>query len=119
MLNHEDEVLFFYRVAGAGQGIHYRRLEHWDQEQERVLVFLTNHLDLAALAAAGYEDRWRIERFLKALKQSLRVKTLVATSANALKTQIWRALIAILVVRCPELRASFRWSLSGLVALLQ
>jgi hypothetical protein len=64
-----------------------------------VLVFLTNHLELAAATiAAIYKERWQIELFFRALKQSLRVKTFVGTSANALKTQLWTALIAMLLV---------------------
>jgi hypothetical protein len=57
--------------------------------------------------------------FFRALKQSLRVKTFVGTSANALKTQLWTALIAMLVVKYLQLRSTFGWSLSNLVALLR
>jgi transposase len=46
-----------------------------------------------------YKERWQIELFFRALKQSLRVKTFVGTSAQALKTQLWTALIAILLVK--------------------
>jgi IS4 transposase len=55
----------------------------------------------------------------KALKQSLRIKTFVGTSANAVMIQIWTALIAMLVVKYLQLRSSFGWSLSNLVALLR
>ena len=57
--------------------------------------------------------------FFRALKQSLRVKTFVGTSANALKTQLWTALIAILLVKYLQLKSSFGWSLSNLAALLR
>jgi IS4 transposase len=57
--------------------------------------------------------------FFKALKQSFRVKTFVGTSANALKTQIWAALIAMLLIKYLHLNATFGWSLSNLVALLR
>jgi IS4 transposase len=97
-----------------------RRIEYWDQTQERLLVFLTNNLKLAAsTVAAVYKDRWQIELLFKALKQSLRVKTFVGTSANALKTQIWTALIALLAIKYLQMKARFRWSLSNLVALLR
>ena len=63
-------------------------------------MFLTNHLDFGATTiAAIYKERWQIELFFKALKQNLRVKTFVGTSANALKTQIWTALIALLILK--------------------
>jgi len=83
-------------------------------------VFLTNHLTLAAATVAEvYQQRWKIELFFKALKQSLRVKTFVGTSANALKTQIWAALIAMLLIKYLQLKATFGWSLSNLAALLR
>jgi len=115
-----DEVIFFYKLAQAGQDAYFRRIEFYDEERDRVLVFLTNHLELAAATvAAVYKERWQIELFFRALKQSLRVKTFVGTSANALKTQLWTALIAMLVVKYLQLRSTFGWSLSNLVALLR
>lgn len=53
------------------------------------------------------------------LKQNLRVKTFVGTSANALKIQIWTALIALLLVRFLQLRSKFSWHMSRLMALLR
>jgi hypothetical protein len=86
----------------------------------RRLEFLTNHLTLgASTIAAIYKERWQIELFFKVLKQHLRVKTFVGTSANALHTQIWTALIALLLLRYLQLKARFGWSLSNLVALLR
>jgi len=97
-----------------------RRIEYWDKERDEVLVFLTNHLKLAAnTVAAIYKDRWQIEVFFKALKQNLKIKTFVGTSPNAVKIQIWTALIAMLLLRYLQLRSKFKWSLSNLVALLR
>jgi len=111
-------VIFFYKLAQAGQDAYFRRIEFYDEERDRVLVFLTNHLELAAATVAAiYKERWQIELFFRALKQSLRVKTFVGTSANALKTQLWTALIAMLLVKYLQLRSTFGWSLSNLVAL--
>jgi len=82
--------------------------------------FLTNHLTLgASTVAAIYKERWQIELFFKVLKQHLRVKTFVGTSANALRTQIWTALIALLLLKYLQLKARFGWSFSNLVALLR
>jgi hypothetical protein len=84
------------------------------------LEFLTNHLTLGASTVARiYQDRWQIELFFKALKQNLRVKTFVGTSANALHIQIWTALIALVLLKYLQLKARFGWSLSNLVALLR
>ena len=69
--------------------------------------------------AAVYKERWQIELLFKALKQNLRIKTFVGTSANALKTQIRTALIALLAVKFLRLQSRFPWSLSRLIALLR
>ena len=96
-----------------------RRVVYRTPEGDR-LEFLTNHLTLGASTVARiYKDRWQIELFFKALKQNLRVKTFVGTSANALHTQIWTALIALLILKYLQLKARFGWSLSNLVALLR
>jgi hypothetical protein len=117
-----DEVIFLFKLEKEpdAANCYLRRIEYWDEKQERLLVFLTNNLKLAAATvAAVYKDRWQIELLFKALKQSLRIKTFVGTSANALKTQIWTALIALLAIKYLQMRASFGWSLSNLVALLR
>jgi hypothetical protein len=91
-----------------------------DEEHQRELTFLTNHLDFGATTIARiYKERWQIELFFKSLKQLLRVRTFVGTSANALKTQMWTALIAILLLKYLQLRSSFGWSLSNLVAIVR
>ncbi len=59
------------------------------------------------------------QTFFKALKQNLKIKTFVGTSPNAVKIQIWTALIAMLVLKFLQLRSKFDWSLSNLVALLR
>lgn len=97
-----------------------RRIELIREDTGEPLTLLTNHMGLAASTiAAIYKDRWQIELFFKAIKQNLRIKTFVGTSANALKIQIWTALIAILILRYLQLRSRFGWSLSNLVALLR
>jgi IS4 transposase len=47
----------------------------------------------------------------KALKQTLKIKTFVGTSANAVRTQVWTALIAMLVLKYLQLKSTFSWSL--------
>jgi Transposase DDE domain/Domain of unknown function (DUF4372) len=84
------------------------------------LEFLTNHMKLAAATIADvYKDRWEIEVFFKLLKQNLRIKSFVGVSANAVWTQIWTALIAMLLIRFLQLKARFGWSFSNLVYFLR
>jgi hypothetical protein len=97
-----------------------RRVEAVREDTGETLVFLTNHHGLgASTIAAIYKDRWQVELFFKALKQNLKIKTFVGTSANAVRIQIWTALIAMLLLRYLQLISRFGWSLSNLVALLR
>jgi len=115
-----DEVVVLTKLQDAGPAALMRRIEVWIEDKQESIVFFTNHLQLAASTiAAIYKDRWQVELFFKALKQSLRIKTFVGTSANAVMIQIWTALIAMLVVKYLQLRSSFGWSLSNLIALLR
>jgi hypothetical protein len=92
----------------------------WDEENQRQIQLLTNELKLsAATISAIYKERWQIELFFKALKQSLKIKTFVGASANAVRTQIWTALIAMLLIKILQQRSTFAWALSNLVALLR
>ena len=117
----KDQTICFTGVGAAAKcSVLLRRVEVWNPEKEEVLVFLTNHFKLGATTIANiYKDRWQIELFFKALKQNLKIKTFVGTSANAVKIQVWTALIAMLILRYLQLKARFAWSLSNLVALLR
>lgn len=112
------------RLTGAGAADkcpdELRRVEALREGGGDNLVFLTNLHNLgASTIAAIYKDRWQIELFFKALKQNLKIKTFVGTSANAVKTQIWTALICMLLLRYLQLSSRFGWSMANLVALLR
>ena len=97
-----------------------RRITVWDEKQQWEIILLTNEWRLAAgTLARVYRFRWQIELFFKALKQNLRIKTFVGTSENAVKTQIWTALIAMLLLKFLQLKSSWAWSLSNLAAMLR
>ena len=97
-----------------------RRIVVWDAENEREIVLLTNHLDFGATTIADiYKERWEIELFFKALKQTLKVKTFVGTSENALHIQIWTALIALLLLKWLHHLSTQGWSFSNLASLLR
>jgi IS4 transposase len=97
-----------------------RRVVVWDEPNQREIVLLTNHLEFGATTiAAIYKDRWSVELFFKALKQNLKVKTFVGTSENALRIQIWTALIAILLLKWLHHLSRAGWSLSNLASMLR
>ena len=85
-----------------------RRIEVWDEENEQVMVMVTNHLSFGSTTIASiYRDRWQIEIFFKTIKQNLRIKTFVGTSSNAVMIQIWTALIAILLLKYLKFCSTF------------
>ena len=97
-----------------------RRILVWDPDKEQAIELLTNHLQFGATTiAAIYRDRWQIELFFKALKQNLTVKSFVGTSENALRIQIWTALIALLLLKWLHHLSKANWSLSNLASLLR
>ncbi|MGO9262185.1 MAG: IS4 family transposase [Bryobacteraceae bacterium] len=116
-----DQIISLPALAKAGEEpVLFRRIEYWNEDKSEVLVFLSNLLHLAASTiAAIYKDRWQVELFFKALKQTCKIKTFVGTSANAVKTQVWTALIAMLVLKYLQMKSQFSWSLSTLAALLR
>ena len=97
-----------------------RKIAVYYPEKEREIVLLTNNLKLAASTISEiYKDRWEIESFFKTIKQNLKIKTFVGTSANAVKIQIWTALIAILLLKYLKYLSRSGLSLSNLVSFLR
>jgi hypothetical protein len=116
----KDQIIFFHSQAEPNEEYFFRLVEVWLEDKQESVVFLTNNLEFAATTiAAIYKDRWQVELFFKAIKQNLKIKTFLGTSANAVKTQIWTALIAMLILKYLQLRSRFSWSLSNLIALLR
>ena len=107
-------------IAGRPDYEDMRRVVVWLEDKQEELVLLTNNFTLAAATiAAIYKERWQIELFFKLLKQQLRIKTFVGTSANAVRIQIWTALISVLMLRYLQFRSAWSGGLSNLVALLR
>lgn len=72
-----------------------RRIEYYDEEQDRVFVFLTNALSLDALEVANlYKSRWQIELFFKWMKQHLNIQRFWGETENAVRIQIYAAITA-------------------------
>jgi len=116
----DQKVRFQAFVAGRPDLEDLRMVTVWLEDKQEELVLLTNNFTLAASTiAAIYKERWQIELFFKLLKQQLKIKTFVGTTANAVRIQIWTALIAVLIIRYLQFRSAFKWAVSNLVALLR
>jgi hypothetical protein len=76
-----------------------RLVEYYDNQNDELLVFLTNNFEASALEIANlYKNRWQIEVFFKWIKQNLIVKKLWGYSVNAVKTHLWIAICTYLIV---------------------
>jgi transposase len=77
----------------------FRRIKFYDAEQNRTFVFLSNNLILPAIEIAMlYKYRWKIELFFKWIKQHLKIKSFWGTSINAVKTQVYIAIVTYTLV---------------------
>lgn len=96
-----------------------RRIEFFDQTQQREFVFVTNNFELdATQIAALYKSRWQVELFFKWIKQHLRIKSFVGNSVNAVKTQIWIAVSTYVLVAIIKKRLQIEASLYSMLQVL-
>jgi len=96
-----------------------RRIRYVDAETKKRLTFLTNNFALPALTIAlVYKCRWQVELFFKWIKQHLRIKAFFGTSENAVKTQIWIALSAYVLVAIVRKRFALESSLYQILQIL-
>jgi len=76
-----------------------RRIKFYDEENDRNFIFLTNNFELSAEQIAFlYKNRWQIELFFKWIKQHLKIKAFWGTTENAVRIQIYSAIIAFCIV---------------------
>jgi hypothetical protein len=76
-----------------------RRVRYIDLDTGKRLTFLTNHLTLDALSIALlYRKRWQIELLFKWMKQHLHIKAFFGTTPNAVKTQLWIAVLVYVLI---------------------
>lgn len=98
----KDEIIKLSSVKAKECGIdqHELRLVHiYKEDENKVIEIITNQLEWSARTVADlYKKRWDIELFFKAIKQNLQIKTFLGTSENAVKSQIYIALISYLVI---------------------
>ena len=94
-----------------------RLVRFWDSTNNREFKFLTNNMDWSPKTVADiYKQRWSIESFFKDLKQQLEIKSFIGTSENAVKIQVWTALISMLILKFLKQKAKYKWHLSNLVS---
>lgn len=96
-----------------------RRIKFYDQETNKVLVFLTNNFHLSAADVAQlYKHRWKIELFFKWIKQHLKIKSFWGYSENAVKTQVWIAVSVYVLVAIAKKKFVLQQSLYEILQIL-
>ena len=111
----EDRLIELAGVEGR-----LRKVRFVDESGGEEYEFLTNAHELpAATVAALYRERWQVELFFKWIKQHLKVKSFVGTSVNAVRTQLWIALCAYLLVSFVKFRSRLGQSILQILRLVQ
>jgi hypothetical protein len=119
-LRSDQEILLFSKKSKTKYPNRLRKISFRDELRDRTLTFLTNNFSLSAeKIAAIYKARWEIELFFKWIKQNLKVKTFYGTSPNAVKTQIWIAMIVYLSLAIMKQKYFLSKSMSELLHFLE
>lgn len=97
----------------------FRRIKFYDAEQNRSFVFISNNMSLPATEIALlYKHRWRVELFFKWIKQHLKIKSFWGTSANAVKIQIYIAIITYTMVAIIKAKMKLKQSTYEILQIL-
>ena len=107
----------FYSLQGYPEKI--RRIKFHDKEQNRTFVFLTNNMQLKPEEiAAIYKHRWKVELFFKWIKQHLKINTFWGRTENAVKTQVYIAVITYTIVAIIKQRLKSGYSTYEILQIL-
>ena len=97
--------------------IELRKVAYWDDENKRCFEFITNlHGMTAGHIALIYKKRWQIELLFKQLKQNFPLKFFLGDNENAIKIQIWCALIVNLLLTVIQKKIKRKWAFSNLAS---
>lgn len=108
----DETVMCALAQARANYPALLRRVHYLDSVTRHQFVFMSNNFTLPALTIAQlYKSRWQFELFFKWIRQHLRITAFYGTSANAVKTQIWIALSASVLVAIVRKRLALDVSL--------
>ena len=91
-----------------------------DEDSNDEIVFITNNFEISALEVAClYRHRWDIEVFFKWVKQNIVVKTLWGYSENAVRTHLWVAVIAYLIIAKIKVACNSPYSITEVATLIR
>lgn len=97
-----------------------RKITYHDKKTNKTLVFITNDMRMRASSIAQiYQRRWQIESLFKRFKQNYPLKYFLGDNENAIKIQIWCALLTDLLIKVIKDRVKRKWSFSNVVSLIR
>ncbi len=114
----QDEIIEITVNDGTTKSkLKLRKVRFYDRELKREFEFLTNLFEMRPdLVAAIYKLRWQIELLYKQLKQNFPLKYFLGDNENAIKIQIYCALIANLLMTVIQKKLKRSWAFSNLVS---
>ncbi len=116
----DEDIVFTGFYSSKDYPKKLRIVSVYDDVNNQYITLLTNQLTWTADTISQlYKARWDVEVFFKHLKQLFRVKTFVGTSANAVRIQMWCAMIAMLLISYLKRKAAYKWNLSNLITFLR
>ena len=97
-----------------------RLIKYFDSATRQYYEFVTNNFKMRASTITSlYRQRWQIELLFKRMKQNYPLKYFLGDSENAIKIQIWCALIADLLLKIVKKGTAAKWSFSNLAAMVR
>lgn len=114
-----DQTIVLKGIKGRAYEGKLRRVSYREPGTGHWYVFVTNRFDLAAATICDlYKARWQVELFFKVLKGQLQVRKFAGTSVNAVRAQIWVALIAYLLMMAVKFQSKLGWGTPAIMAVL-
>jgi len=115
----DEEIILSYGEKGEKKH-RCRRIAYWDNENQRLFVFLTNNFKMTAEEIALiYKKRWQIELLFKQLKQNFPLKYFLGDNQNAIEIQIWMAMLANLLTTLIRSKIKRKWAFSNMVSIIR
>jgi IS4 transposase len=109
----DDEIILTGTMTKMKYPKKLRLVTIWNEKKQEEIKILTNNFKLITSTICEiHKERWEIELFFKALKQTFNVKTLIGASESALRIQIWTAIISLLRIRWMHHMSKMKWSFS-------
>lgn len=113
----DESIEVIVKDKGGESKLKLRKVQFYDRSLKRRFEFLTNLFDMRAdMIAAIYKLRWQIELLFKQLKQNFPLKYFLGDNENAIKIQIYCALIANLLMTVIQKTLQRKWAFSNLVS---